>query len=171
MLACFCVRGAVQLFRIPVQDRPGQPFHHRYRELPATGNALQLFPQPLSCRQLADLNPPRGRQLPRRRLQRPGLQPGAGSSPPQWRHPLHAGDRGLTCEQPLHRLIFSDAGEPGPLGQGTGPPARRLTLARVVLTPVMGDLVQPVGLLATRNGDTPSAKPTPHPDHSKLLTS
>jgi hypothetical protein len=30
ILACFRIRVAVQLFRIPIQDCPAQPFHHRY---------------------------------------------------------------------------------------------------------------------------------------------
>ena len=47
---------AVQVFRIPVQNRSAQPFHHHYWDLPGTGNVLQLVPQPLACRQLADRN-------------------------------------------------------------------------------------------------------------------
>jgi hypothetical protein len=129
MLARFHVRIAIELFRVPVQDHPAHPFHRHRRDLPSTGNALQLVPQPLACRQLADLNPPGGCQLPQRRLQRPGVQPGAGISPPQWRHPLRAGDRVLTCEQLPHRRLLSDPFETDARSEGAGPPARRLPLA------------------------------------------
>jgi len=72
---------------------------------------------------------------------------GSGVGPPQRRYPLLTGDWVLTCEQPMYRFLLSDAMQAGLLGQRAGPPAGRLALARVVLTPVMGDLVQPVGLL------------------------
>jgi hypothetical protein len=147
MGACFRVRVAVQLFRIPVQDRPAHPLHHHYWDLPGTGDALQLVPQPLAGCQLADLNPPSCRELPQRRLKGPGVQLGPVVGSPQGRHPLLPGQRVLTCEQPLHRLVFSDAMQAGPLGQGADPPARRLALPRVVLAAVTSDLVQPVSLL------------------------
>jgi hypothetical protein len=82
MLACFRIGVAVEFFRIPVENRLTDPFHHHCRDLPGTGKALQLIPEPLACRQLADLNPPGGRHLPQRRLKRLGLQPGPGISPP-----------------------------------------------------------------------------------------
>jgi hypothetical protein len=147
MLARFRKGIAIEFFGISTKGSPAHPLHRDSRHLPSSGNALQLLPEPLTVDQFTNLNPTGGGKLLQRRLEGAGVQSRAGIGPPQRRHPLLPRQRVLTCEQPLHRLVLSDAGQSGLLGQRPGPPARRLTLARVVLTAVAGDLVQPVGLL------------------------
>jgi hypothetical protein len=56
MLARFRKGVAIQFIRISIKDRPAQPFHHHRRELPGTGNTLQLVPHWLAGCQLTDLN-------------------------------------------------------------------------------------------------------------------
>jgi hypothetical protein len=117
----------------------------------------------LTACQLADRNLPGGRDLPQRRLEGPGVHPGAGVSPPQRRYPLLSGQRVLTCEQPPYRRLLSDALEPHALSERPDPPAGRLALTRVVLTAVMGDLVQPVGLLTHPQRRHPKRQPNTSP--------
>jgi hypothetical protein len=147
MLACFRVRVAIELLRVCVKNRAAHALYSNRRHLPGSGDALQLLPEPLTIDQFTDVDPTGGGKLPQRRLEGPGVQSGAGIGPPQRHHPLLTRQRVLTCEQSVYRLVLGDTGQPGLLGQGAHPPAGRLALARVVLTAIAGDLVQPVGLL------------------------
>ncbi len=96
-----------------------------------------------------------GGQLAKLCHQRRGVELGTRVRAPQWRDALLARDRVLAGEQSVDGPIRGDAGEARPLRQGARPPAGRLALGRVVLAPIVGDLVEPVLFLAhSKRGDS-----------------